>query len=227
MKIKDLPKEERPREKAVRYGFNSLNNAELLAIILGSGTKEANVMQISTNLLSTIGGIKGLNNTSYYSLKRIYGIKEAKALMLASIMELYKRINISFTHDGIIEIINKYEKLLEDEKQEKVILLLSKDGINIDAEKILYIGIENKVTIAMKDIYREVFTSDTRSFYLIHTHPTSYSIPSKEDIKTTLKIQEEAKKVGLKLLDHIIIGLDGYLSINNFLFKEENSPYNT
>ena len=210
MKIKELPNEERPREKALRYGINTLSNSELFAIILGSGTKNMNVLELATNLLSAIGGIKGLGHATYHTLKKINGIKEAKALMLASIGELYRRIDTNHERYEIGDIIEKYVNSIKNETQEKVIIIPSKNGINPLFEKLLYIGVREKVLISIKDILREVYSVDARYFYLIHTHPHSLSFPSKEDIITFKHIKEECASKGIYLINLYIIGTDGY-----------------
>ena len=209
MKIKDLPISDRPREKAKRFGFDSLSNIELLAIILGSGVKSMNVMQLATNLLSDVGGIDGLMDSTYFSLKKMYGIKEAKALMLASIIELTKRIKldnpIRYEKRYIEDLLVSYQETISSSYQEKLILVIVNSGLCVIKEKLLYIGTGDKLLISQRDIFREVFSINARYFYLVHTHPSNIGEPSELDILTTEKLAYKAKKAGLKLLNHYII----------------------
>ena len=219
MKVKELPQEDRPREKAKRYGIDSLSNIELLAIILGSGYKDNNVLQLAANLLSEIGGLKGLTNSTYYSFKKISGIKEAKALMLASIGTLYKRISVlkdEVDMRSIFDILESYRLNIETQSQEKVILIIKNSQKEL-VEKTLYIGTEDEVNISIKDIVREVYQNNGKSFYLVHTHPSGLAIPSKLDILTTKVVKEKTKKAGLKLIDHFVVGKDGYISIYDYM----------
>lgn len=223
MKIKELPISERPREKAKRYGLNYLSNSELIAIILGSGNKNMNVLELSTALISQIGGIRGLANCSYHSLKKIKGIKEARALRLASISELYKRMKIEeeISFLNLDDILEKYLLYIRDENQEKIILLPSSNYGHPLLEKVLYIGVESAIFISTRDIFREVFMSNARAFYLIHTHPNNISLPSKEDVDAYLEILKSSEKVGLTFIDMYIIGTDGNTSMKQYFYDSK------
>ena len=216
MKIKDLPSSERPREKAKRFGFDSLSNSELLAIILGGGTKNMNVIQLATNLLSEVGGISGLTNYDYHHLKKLYGIKEAKALMLSGIIELYKRIDI----DKSVPKEKRYiEELLIDYQsrissfQEQLILVVVNSAYQVIKEKLLYIGTKTNLLISTRDIFREVYNVDARYFYLVHTHPSGIAEASELDILTTKELAKKAKKAGLKLLNHYIVSDNSFIGL--------------
>lgn len=219
MKIRELPVDNRPREKAIRYGIDSLSNTELLAIIIGSGTKDTNVLQLATNLLSEYGSIHAIFSLSYHDLIKVKGIKEAKALMLASIGQLFARMEIE-ENDEILTInsfIKKYYLQLNNEKQEKIILIPAKQNHRPITEKLLYIGLEKEVSISFKDIFREVLKCNVCHYYLIHLHPNNLSLPSKEDIYTIKKLKKSGEKVGIYLIDAYIIGTDGETSINEYL----------
>lgn len=221
MKIKDLPLNERPREKAKRYGFDSLSNNELLAIILVSGVKNMNVMQLATNLLSEIGGINGLVDTSYYTLKKMYGIKEAKAMKLASVVELIKRIDINSNNKEkkyIEDLLLDYQKNISSSYQEKLILVIVNASYEIMKEKLLYIGTDKEIVVSSRDIFREVYYVDAKCFYLVHTHPSGIAEASEFDIISTKEIALKAHRAGLKLLNHYIVTPDSVCAI----MKERN-----
>lgn len=222
MKIKDLPIEVRPREKAIKYGFDCLSDAELIAIILGNGTKDCNALQLAENVLSSSGGINGLMRSNYQSLIKINGIKQAKALKLASLITIYQRVDVlenTYLDYSITQILDKYQKRLLVDKQEKVILItLNRDG-GVIKESIIGIGTDSSVHISPREIFKEVYINNGYGFYLLHTHPNTISYPSEYDIKETNLILTKSKKLGLRFIDHYVIGIDGYTSINEHLKK--------
>ena len=196
MKIKDLPKEERPREKALKYGLDTLSNEELLAIILRVGNKEENVKQLATNVLNDVGGLNNLLQTDYQRLMKIKGIKESKALTLASIILLFRRADIHLDETpstDIDKILFKYQKLVEESNN----------------------GGSSSLLFSPRDIFKEIFMNNGYSFYLIHTHPNDIVFPSEMDIKTTRAISKKAKNANIRLIDSYIIGKDGIYSILN------------
>lgn len=217
MKIKDLPINERPREKAKRQGFNVLANNELLAIILGSGSKNVNVLQLATNLLSEVGGLEGLVNTNYYNFKKMYGIKEAKALMLASMNELFFRLieimNSPKEKKYISDLLQNYQYTFANLSQEHLILVVVNSSYQIIKEKILYIGTNNKLLISFRDICKEVYSSNAHSYYLIHTHPSYISEASELDKLSTKKLFDKSKNAGLRLINHYIVTPTSYIAI--------------
>ena len=222
MKIKDLPSEVRPREKAVKYGFDSLSDAELIAIILGSGTRDCNALQLAENVLSSSGGINGLMRSNYQSLKKINGIKEAKALTLVSLITIFQRVDVlesTYVDYSITQILDKYQKRLLVDKQEKVILItLNRDG-GVIKESIIGLGTDSSVHISSREIFKEVYINNGYGFYLLHTHPNAISYPSESDVRQTNVILVKSKKLGLRFIDHYVIGMDGYTSINEHIKK--------
>ncbi|MCR4879957.1 MAG: DNA repair protein RadC [Bacilli bacterium] len=225
MKIKDLPIETRPREKALKYGIESLSDEELLAIILGNGTKEFNVIQLATNVLSQTGGLNGLMRSSYVSLTKIKGIKNARALSLASLITIFQRVDLKESKTptySINEILKKYQKSLLVDRQEKAIIVILNRFQKIIKEKVFSIGNDGGLSFSTREIFKEIYLNNGYSYYLIHTHPNASSEPSYEDIKSTRVIYQKSKKINLHLLDHFVIGLDGVTSINEFLKKKAN-----
>ena len=226
MKIKDLPTSLRPREKATRYGIKTLSDIELIALLLGSGTKTENVIEVSTKLLSKIGGLEGLIHCNNELLKQISGIKEVKALILEAVKEIYIRVENQSKEDPyfinreelINKVIRRYQRSLGDSSQEVLIVVLMKNK-KIIQEKILYIGTSSKISISIKDILREVVLHNATGFYLIHSHPSQIAIPSEEDIHMTKLIKEKAYLVNVRLIDSIIITRKDYISIFDYLDK--------
>lgn len=217
MKIKDLPIEYRPREKALKTGIDSLSNEELLAIVLGSGNKSMNVVEVATSVLSTTGGIKGLLTYPFAMLNKIKGLSTAKSLTLMAIGELYKRVDTSANYKEEILGFEKYQKLVSFDSQEKLYLIIFNKLGKVLEEKELYKGSSTGIHITIRDIVKEILLRNGYSFYLIHTHPNSISIPSEDDIKATKALRKRCQGVGIKMLDHFIISPHDISSVNNYL----------
>ena len=221
MKILDLPIQERPREKLTRYGVESLSNVELLAIIIGSGTKKKNVMDIAYDLLKE-KGLLGLFSTPYKELEKIEGISKVNSMKLASVFELSNRISMMKVENesSVINadyIFKKYQQTLMTYHQEVMGLIILDKKSNVITERILYKGTNNNIYTSNKDIFREMFVHGGSKFYIFHNHLGDSSFPSDADITFTIALIKEAKRYDLELVDHIIISRKDYFS-----FKEAN-----
>lgn len=215
--IKTLPKLDRPREKALRYGITSLSDSELLAVLLNNGYKGNNILEISTSLLSKYGGIVGLLNIPIIELKKNKGIKDVGALKISLIGEFYRRIEEknNITENEIIDdkyLYNKYKSRFFLSNQEYLLLVILNRRKRIIYETTIYKGQADSIRIDFKDIYKELAKYDGKNFYLIHNHPSGDCSPSEEDINSTLDIISQCHKMRVKLLDHIIIGDGCYYS---------------
>ena len=216
--ILDLPTLDRPRERALRYGINELSDVELLTLIIGSGYHGANASEVANKLLTTYNGLDGLSQISITEISKNKGIKESKALLLAAIFEIHKRLNIKKVENSEIDIVNsdylyqKYFPILENANQEVLILVLVNKRKSIIRELTLYKGTENEVIFSYKEMWRELFIHNAYGFYLIHNHPNNIANPSKKDIIFTSEIVRESQKIRIPLIDHLIIGEDGYYS---------------
>lgn len=222
IKMKELPEDERPYEKLEQYGEKSLTNAELLAIILKTGTKEETVVGLAQQILK-------LNNTKDNSLNflrditveefmKIKGIGKVKAIQLKAVCELATRMN-SITNYKEKQILKPYDIAeiligkMRFEKQEilKVALLNNKN-------KLLKIrdiakGGGNFVTATIKSVLNEAVKIEASKIILIHNHPGGDPTPSKQDIEFTKKVEQACEILGIQLLDHIVIGNMNYVSI--------------
>ena len=215
--IKELPEYERPREKALRYGVESLSDSELLSLLLNKGYRGSNIIELSTSLLNKYGGIVGLLSVPIIELKKNKGIKDVGALKIALIGEFYKRALERKNDAKHIKIndeylFNKYKARFFQSNQEHLILIILNRRKHIIHESILYKGGGNFLKYSFKDIYKELAKYDGKYFYLLHNHPGGDSLPSNEDISATTDIALECKRLGLALLDHLIIGEESYYS---------------
>ena len=219
-KIKDLPPLDRPREKAKRYGLNSLSDVELLALLIGNGYEGSSANDIANELLSHAGGLVNLSKIPNNEYTKTKGIKSVKALTLAAIFELHRRLSTKEIEQEEIDasesyLYNKYKVKVANSNQENLFLVVTNSRNKIIHEKLLYSGTENNIIFSYKDIWREVFTHNGKGFYLIHNHPSGDSTPSQKDMIYTQEILRESRRLETPLLDHLIIGRDNYSSMKS------------
>lgn len=215
----NCPVEERPREKAIYYGIETLSNQELIAVILRTGNKEMSVLNLAQFLLDEIGGFQELKDIDYQRLIQIKGIKQAKAIELMSCIELAKRLQskpilknrIRQPKDAYAYIKNK----LMFEKQEKVILLCLNNHLEIVQDKLLFIGSGDVALLETKEVFQYTLRSGCNRIILIHNHPSGDPSPSQEDQEITKKIEIMAKHLDIEFIDHIIIGNYCYYSFKS------------
>ena len=219
VKIKDMPLEARPREKALFYGIESLSNDELLAIIISSGCRGESALDISKNLLQESLTLTSLSKISTKGLMKFKGVKEATALKLSSIFALAKRLNdeaLICKNDSPLkenDLVKKYSLEMRFLDQEKVVLVLLNKKKRIIKEKTIALGSEKNVGLCIETIIHNLHSSDCSYFYLLHNHPSGIYNASDEDIIFTHKIKDMAKKNKILLLDHLIFSKNGCYSM--------------
>lgn len=218
LKIMDLPQNERPREKLLRYGSEILSNAELLAIILRTGSSSENIINLSNRILKETGGLNGVLSCSIEELLKLKGIGEAKATQLLAIAELLKRFKsfqsgeqykISQPKDAADYIMNDMRYLKQEHL--KVIMLNTKNIVL--SVKNVSIGSLNSSIVHPREVFCEAIKKSSASVIICHNHPSGDPTPSGEDIALTSRIKECGKLLGIELLDHIIIGDGVYVSL--------------
>ena len=221
--IKELPQSERPYEKLELYGETSLSNAELLAIIIKTGTKEYTSVDIARKILNLNErydetSLSFLRDLSIEEITKIKGMGRIKAIQLKAICELadrmnkpsnYKKTQIKEPNDIVKILMNE----MQYEKREiaKIILLDNKNVIT--KIKDIAIGGNNFVSIGMKDILSEAVKTNAPKIILVHNHPSGNPTPSTQDIEVTKKLEMSAKILGIQLIGHIVIGQGEYISI--------------
>ena len=198
----NCPRFERPREKAIYNGIETLSNQELIAVILRTGNKEMSVLNLASLLLEEIGGFQALKDVDYYQLTKIKGIKQAKAIELMASIENTKRFVIKEPQDGYEYIKHK----LMFEKQEKVILLCLNSRLEIIQEKLLFIGSGDASMLETKEVFQHTLRCGANRIILIHNHPSGNPAPSVEDELITQKIKEMADCLEIEFIDHLIVG---------------------
>lgn len=209
--IKNLPKNERPREKLLEKGASTLSDQELMAIILGKGTKKKDVLSLAKALIHSVDE-KGIKIDAK-DIMKLEGIGAAKATSIAAAFEFVKRrikpegVKIKFPVD-VLPLIRHYA----DRKQEHF-LCISINGANeVITVRVVTIGLINRSQIHPREVFADVISERASAVIIAHNHPIGDLTPSEEDIAVTGKIKEAASILGLNLLDHIIFNSKGYYS---------------
>ena len=222
MKIKDLPLSERPYEKLELFGAEKLSNAELLAIIIKTGTKEKSVITIAQEILKmqnekNYNNLRFMQDLSIADFMNINGFGKVKAIQLKAICELTKRISRPINYQIKIRNSKDVASLLMPEmryeKREiaKVLLLNCKNLVLKIVD--ISLGGANFACLEPKDILAEALKLQAPKIILVHNHPSGDTTPSKSDFNITDRIYEAAELMGIQMLDHIIIGDGTYESI--------------
>ena len=214
--IKEIPKEERPRERLKEVGVEQLTNVEILSIILKTGTKNKNVKDLAIDILNHYD-LNKLKDISINDLMKIKGIGEVKAIELLASIELGKRILLKdvkkleiLDNPKIIWESSRY--LLNDKKQEYFYCLYFDNKQRLIERKLLFMGTINRSITHMREIFKEAYKLSASSIVCIHNHPSNDVTPSKEDIKFTKNLFKTGELQGIPVADHIIIGDDSYYS---------------
>ncbi|GAA1370228.1 DNA repair protein RadC [Peribacillus frigoritolerans] len=218
MLIRDYPKEERPRERFLQDGPQSLSNQELLALLLRTGSREESVLQLSGRLINSFKGLRLLKEASVEELTVIKGIGEAKAIQILASVELGRRINnlndqdryvIRSPEDGANYCMEEMRFL----SQEHFVCLYLNTKNQVLQKTTVFIGSLNASIVHPREVFKEAFKRSAASIICLHNHPSGDPSPSREDIEVTKRLVECGKIIGIEVLDHIIIGEHKYVSL--------------
>lgn len=220
LRIKDLPIYQRPREKALRYGLNSLSNSELLAILINSGTKGESALLIADNLLNKYLGLTNMAKITEISDLNIKGIKATKALTLLAAFKLSERIQKeNFAHldhiQSSAEIANKYLYDFSSANSEMLLIVALDKNLKILKEQILYIGTKLGFEIDVRSIVALLKKIEAKFYILVHNHPSGNNYPSTADLETTKTLKKVTDSKGFLLYDHLIIASYSYFSFKD------------
>lgn len=218
MMIRDVPLAERPRERMLQAGAQALSNAELLAVLLRTGTSEESVLHLAQRLLVTTGGLRQLQDATLEELTEIKGIGPAKAVQVMAGLELGKRLaKASLGERYIIRSPEDAAHYLMEEmrylrKEHFVCLFLSTKN-QVIGQKTVFVGSLNASIVHPREIFKEAIKRSAASIICFHNHPSGDPTPSREDIQVTKRLDEAGHIVGIELLDHVIIGDGRYTSL--------------
>nr|WP_304413581.1 DNA repair protein RadC [Halobacillus sp. BBL2006] len=216
--IKDVPKADRPRERMIDLGASHLSNQELIAILLGSGTKQESVMELAQRLLIHFEGIWLLKDATIEELTAIRGIGVAKAVLIMSAIEMGKRMQqmkpverymIRSPEDGADFVMEE----MRDLKQEHFICLFLNTKNQVLHRQTIFIGSLNASIVHPREVFKEAVKRSAASIICAHNHPSGDPTPSQEDIQVTRRLKECGKMIGIELLDHLVIGDRKFISL--------------
>jgi len=219
--VKELPLTERPYEKCEKSGPSALSDAELLAIIIRTGSMNERAVDVAVNVLSysnTYPGLIGLNHVTMKELGSINGIGRVKAIQLLCVAELTKRM-AKATNEGGLRFItpetvaNYYMQDMRHLTQEKILLIMLDSKSKILKDIIISSGTVSSSLLSPREIFLYALKYEAVNIIILHNHPSGDPTPSREDINTTKRIMEAGNLIGIKLMDHIIIGDNKYVSL--------------
>lgn len=218
LKIRDVHEADRPRERLMRQGAQSLSNQELLAILLRTGTREESVLALANRVLLNFEKLHALKHATLEEIIGIKGIGEAKAVQLLAAIELGRRLAQKEVEDRytIRSPEDAANFLMQDMtalQQEHFVVLFLNTKNQVIHQKTIFIGSLNASIVHPREIYREAVKRSAASIICAHNHPSGVPTPSPEDIDVTNRLVEAGIIIGVDLLDHVIIGDHQFISM--------------
>lgn len=214
MNLNNLPPENRPREKALKYGISTLSDVELIALILGSGYQGNDVLSLANELILKVQGLANLINYNEQELMQIKGIKKVKAIRFFASIELAKRIKInSIKSKYYLDYVSTFIDKIGDKKQEHLFMLSLNRKKHVIKEKLISISSSNNIIIFTKEILKIASSFSYKNVVLVHNHPSTICFPSDDDVINSVSIKKDLMKLGINLVDHIIVTKENAYSI--------------
>ncbi|THF83796.1 RadC family protein [Cohnella fermenti] len=216
--IRELPEDQRPRERMMRQGSESLSHAELLAILLRTGTRSESAVHLAQRILADCGGLRRFAEKSWDELTHLRGIGPAKALQLQASIELGRRVARSRLPEmpRITKPQDAAELLMEElrhYREEHFICLFLNTKNQVVGRQTLSIGSLNASVVHPREVFRAAIRRSSASILCAHNHPSGDPSPSPEDIQITKRLAEAGQLLGIELLDHLVIGDNRYISL--------------
>lgn len=218
LKIHDVLEVDRPRERLIRQGAKSLSNQELIAILLGTGTKKESVLTVANRVLINFEKLHNLKHATLEEIMDIKGIGEAKAVLLLAAIELGRRLatkdleerfTIRSPEDAATFLMQDMTSL----QQEHFVCLFLNVKNQVLHKQTIFVGSLNASIVHPREIFREAVKRSAASIICAHNHPSGVPTPSPEDVDVTTRLYEAGKIVGVDLLDHVIIGDHQFISM--------------
>lgn len=215
--VKEMQPDEQPREKLMNYGADSLSDAELLAILLRTGSRRMNVIQMSKALLDHFDGLRLMARKNWQSLKVIPGMGNVKALTLEAVFELSRRIQVASLGEQVQitspnEAVAYFGPKLRDLTKEVFFVAFLNNAKVVMGYKKISSGGSTATIVDPAEVMRQAVMNEANSILLLHNHPSGQNKESKADIQLTVRIAESGKLLGIPVDDHIIIAGDDFTS---------------
>jgi DNA repair protein RadC len=220
--VKDLPLVDRPREKLVRAGPSALGDNELVALVLGSGTRDRGALSLAHDVLDVAGGADGLPRMALDELRRVEGVGEARAARLVAAVELGRRALVREAGDRPrfrtpADLAHYLMPLHGGHRVERFGVLLLDMKQRLIRASVLSVGTSESTPAQPREVFREALLASAANVVVFHNHPSGDPLPSTADISVTRRMEQVGELVGITLMDHIILGAGRYYS-----FKQGN-----
>lgn len=219
--ISDWPEHERPRERLLKYGADTLSDAELLAILLRTGTTNHTAVDIARSLLEKAESLERLSSRTVSDLRHMgknLGLGLAKAAAIAAAFEIGRRAAIAYNKkkreriNSPEDIAQQYIPAMRDKKQETFYVILLDSANHIIRDEKISEGILNSSLVHPREVFKPAIIEPAASIILLHNHPSGNPEPSSEDVQITRQLKEAGKIIGIPIHDHIIIAGNLYTS---------------
>jgi DNA repair protein RadC len=216
--VRDLPPDERPRERLARLGAEALSAQEILALILGRGVRGESVMVTAQKLLSKFGSLQGIADSSAEELSQANGIGPAKAAQLKAAFELGRRLE-GAPREGKVaikspeDVISAVRSTLKGKKKEHFLALLLDTRNRLIRTSTVSMGSLDSSVVHPREVFKEAISASAASVIFVHNHPSGDPEPSEDDIELTKRLVEAGKLLGILVLDHVIVGDGTFVSL--------------
>jgi DNA repair protein RadC len=207
----------RPREKMLIYGEDALSDRELIALIVGSGTRSMTVSSLAGKLLDEAGGLRGLANRKGREMMGFEGIGPARAARLLATFTLARRLHAIRLRPGLPlrssrDVFEHYHPLLRDAKRETFIVLLLDSKNRVMKEERISQGSLTASIVHPREVFHAAIRESAAALLALHNHPSGDPSPSREDYEITVRLREVGELVGIRLVDHVILGEERFVS---------------
>jgi DNA repair protein RadC len=217
-RIREIPVDERPRERLIGYGADSLSISELLAVLLRTGTEKYSAIGLAEHLLAKFEGVRGVANATIEEMSEVHGIGPAKAAQIKAAIEFGRRLIAASPEErpkirSPRDVYNLLGPTLRDEKREHFVALLLDTKNGVMRSRTVSVGDLSSSIVHPREVFAEAIRHGAASLIVAHNHPSGDPNPSPEDIAVTRRLAEGGELLGIELLDHIVLGDDRWVSL--------------
>nr|CAA9251190.1 UPF0758 family protein [uncultured Armatimonadetes bacterium] len=218
VRIREIPADERPRERLVKYGADTLSTAELLAILLRTGTEKYSALGLANHLLSTFGSLRGVANATIEEMSAIHGLGPAKAAQIKAAIEFGRRLVAASPEErpkirSPRDVYNLLGPTLRDQNREHFVALLLDTKGGVLRTRTVSVGDLSSSLVHPREVFTEAVRHSAASLIVAHNHPSGDPAPSPEDVQVTRRLCEAGELLGIELLDHVVLGDSRWVSL--------------
>ena len=218
VRIREIPSDERPRERLLQYGADSLSTAELLAILLRTGTEKYSAIGLGNHLMSHFGGLRGVASMTISEMSQVHGIGPAKAAQIKAAIEFGRRLVAASPEErprirSPQDVYNLLGPSLRDERKEHFVALLLDTKGGVFRNTTISIGDLSSSLVHPREVFTEAVRHSAASIIVAHNHPSGDPAPSPEDAAVTRRLCEAGQLLGIEVLDHVVLGDSRWVSL--------------